>query len=55
MQQTADGAGEVARNIAGVSTAAADGAKGAARVSTSATELTALSTTLSQLVAKFKI
>ncbi len=55
VQQTADGASEVARNIAGVSTAAADGAKGAARVSTSATELTALSATLTQLVAKFKI
>jgi len=55
VQQTADGASEVARNIAGVSTAAADGARGAALVSNSATELTALSATLSQLVAKFKI
>jgi methyl-accepting chemotaxis protein len=55
VQQTADGAADVARNIAGVSTAAADGARGAALVSTSANELTALSTTLSQLVSKFKV
>ena len=55
VQQTAEGADEVARNIAGVSTAAADGARGATLVSSSATELTALSATLSQLVAKFKI
>lgn len=55
VQKTAEGAAEVARNISGVSTAAADGAKGAALVSTSAAELTALSATLSQLVAKFKI
>ena len=55
VQQTAEGAGEVARNISGVSTAAADGARGATLVSTSATELTALSATLSQLVSKFKI
>jgi methyl-accepting chemotaxis protein len=55
VKQTAEGAGEVARNIAGVSTAAADGARGATLVSTSATELNALSATLTQLVAKFKI
>ncbi len=55
VQQTADGAAEVARNISGVSTAAADGARGATLVSSSAAELTALSATLSQLVAKFKI
>ena len=55
VQQTADGASEVARNISGVSTAAADGARGATHVSNSAAELTALSATLSQLVAKFKI
>ena len=55
VNQTAEGASEVARNIAGVSTAAADGARGATLVSTSATELNALSATLSQLVAKFKI
>jgi len=55
VRQTADGASEVARNIAGVSTAAADGAKGAARISASVGELNALSSTLNQLVAKFKI
>ncbi len=55
VKQTAVGARDVARNIAGVSTAAADGAKGAALVSTSANELTALSATLTLLVAKFKI
>ncbi len=55
VQQTAEGAAEVARNINGVSQAAADTAKSAARISTSATELNALSATLGQLVAKFKI
>ena len=55
VQQTASGASEVARNIAGVSTAAADGAKGVALISSSANELNALSATLNQIVAKFKI
>ncbi len=55
VQQTAEGAAEVARNINGVSLAAADTAKSAARISTSATELNALSATLGQLVARFKI
>ncbi len=55
VQQTSHGAAEVARNISGVSQAAAEGAKGATRISASATELNALSTTLGQLVAKFKV
>ena len=55
VHQTAEGASEVARNIAGVSSAAAAGAKGATLISASASELNALSATLSQLVAKFKI
>ena len=55
VQQTSEGAAEVARNISGVSEAAAEGAKGATRISASATELNALSTTLGQLVAKFKV
>jgi methyl-accepting chemotaxis protein len=55
VQQTADGAAEVARNIAGVSQAADAGAKGAIRISTSATELSQLSGSLGKLVAQFKI
>ncbi len=55
VQQTSEGAAEVARNISGVSEAAAEGAKGATRISASAAELNALSTTLGQLVAKFKV
>ena len=55
VQQTSEGAAEVARNISGVSEAASEGAKGATRISASATELNALSSTLGQLVAKFKV
>jgi methyl-accepting chemotaxis protein len=55
VQNTAEGASEVARNIAGVSQAASEGARGAALISSSATRLDALSSTLNQLVTRFRL
>lgn len=54
VQQTAEVAAKVARNISGVSRAASDGAEGAALPSSSAAGLGKLAANLELPVAKFK-
>ncbi len=55
VKSASGGAAEVSRNIHGVSQAASDSAKGAARISTSAGELTHLAGSLGELVTRFKL
>jgi methyl-accepting chemotaxis protein len=54
-QSATAGADEVSRNINGVSQAASESAKGAARISSSAGELSHLASSLGQLVNRFKL